>query len=407
MRKRGGLLVGLTKAQGVHPAPGLRGGHGGLTAAPGIHPAPFLAPQAREEALQAGEEGGEAKDGSLRFGDVGRTGDRGGRGSGGSQGEHEEEDGERAENAHERLLSGRRPGAGLHGRGARSRTQSSPERWRNPRNPRHGIAFEEETVGKEDGEDPDSQLAMVLFRYSRGWDQQELARAAGLAPSQVSVYDRGERPVPRKTLERMADAAGVPPALLDPVLRVIRSFRIAAEGRFREGRALEEVLLSRLTALVRMAVDVPLEVALDEETPPPGPWPPRAEDREEAEGLWRSLAAYTARQRRALVEEVAELRSWALCERVAAESRLAAPGEALELAELACLIAEKVPGPETWSLRLQGYAWAHIARARRAANDRPGAEEALRHARELWEAGAPGDPGLLEILPSPFPPGAG
>ncbi|HKV11855.1 MAG TPA: helix-turn-helix transcriptional regulator [Thermoanaerobaculia bacterium] len=252
-------------------------------------------------------------------------------------------------------------------------------------------------MGREDGEDPESQLAMVLFRYSRDWDQQELARAAGIAPSQVSVYDRGERPVPRKTLERMADAAGVPRVLLDPVLRVLRAFRIAAQGRFREGRALEEVLASRLTAIVRMTVDVALEAALEEETPPAGAsWPPRAEDREEAEGLWRSLEPYTARQRAALVEEVAELRSWALCERVAAESALAAPGEALALAELACLIAEKVPGPEPWSLRLQGYAWAHVAKARRAGNDLPGAGEALRRARELWEAGASGDPGLLE-----------
>ena len=251
-------------------------------------------------------------------------------------------------------------------------------------------------MGKEDVEDPDSQLAMVLFRYSRGWDQQELAQAAGIAPSQVSVYDRGERPVPRKTLERMADAAGVPRPLLDPVLRVLHSFRLAAQGRFREGKALEEVLVSRLTAIVRMSVDVALELAIEDETPLASPWPPRAEDREDAEGLWLSLEPYTAAQRAALVEEVEELRSWALCERVAAESALAAPREALELAELACLIAEKVPGPETWSLRLQGYAWAHMAHACRAGRDLAGAEEASRRARELWDAGAPGDPGLLD-----------
>ncbi|HSK75314.1 MAG TPA: helix-turn-helix domain-containing protein [Thermoanaerobaculia bacterium] len=248
----------------------------------------------------------------------------------------------------------------------------------------------------KDGKDPGSQLAMVLFRYTRGWDQQELARAAGIAPSQVSVYDRGERPVPRKTLERMADAAGVPRPLLDPILRVLRSFRIAAQGRFREGKALEEILASRWTAIVRMTVDVALEAALEDETPPASPWPPCAEDREDAEGLWRSLEPYTALQREALVEEVEELRSWALCERVAAESALAAPREAQKLAELACLIAENVPGPETWSLRLQGYAWAHLAQARRAGNDLPGAEEALRRARELWDAGAPGDPGLVD-----------
>lgn len=254
-------------------------------------------------------------------------------------------------------------------------------------------------MGKEDAEDPDSQLAMVLFRYSQGWDQQELARAAGIAPSQVSVYDRGERPVPRKVLERMADAAGVPLPLLDPVLRVIHSFRLAAQGRFHEGKALEEVLVSRLTALVRMSVEVAMEAALEGETPLASPWPPRAEDREEAEDLWLSLAPYTAVQRAALVEEVEELRSWALCEWVAVESAAVAPANparALELAELSCRIAERVPGPETWSLRLQGYAWAHVAHARRAGRDLAGAEEAQSRARELWDAGAPGDPGLLD-----------
>jgi hypothetical protein len=230
---------------------------------------------------------------------------------------------------------------------------------------------------KEDRDDPDSQLAMVLFRYS----------------------DWRERPAPRKVLERMADAANVPRPLLDPILRVIHSFRLAAEGRFHEGKALEEVLVSRLTAIVRMSVEVALESALAEDAPPFLTWPPRAEDREDGEELWLSLEPYTTTQRAALAEEVEELWSWALCERVAAKSAAVAgpdPAQALELAELACRIAERVPGPETWSLRLQGYAWAHVSNALSVRRDLTGAEEALRHARELWDAGAPGDPGLLD-----------
>ena len=59
------------------------------------------------------------------------------------------------------------------------------------------------------------------------------------------------------------------------------------------------------------------------------------------------------------------------------------------------LIAERMPGDRAWSLRLQGYAWAHVSNARRVCNDLPGAEEAIVRAWKLWEAGAPGDPGFL------------
>ena len=43
--------------------------------------------------------------------------------------------------------------------------------------------------------DPDARLAAVLLRYLHGWDQAEMARAARIAPSQVSVYNRGGRPL--------------------------------------------------------------------------------------------------------------------------------------------------------------------------------------------------------------------
>jgi tetratricopeptide (TPR) repeat protein len=102
--------------------------------------------------------------------------------------------------------------------------------------------------------------------------------------------------------------------------------------------------------------------------------------------------------RRKLVEDAQEFRSWALCELVCAESVKAAAddaGRAVELAELAVLIADLAPGEETWRWRLQGYAAAHLGNARRVRTDWPGAEEAFDRAAKLWQAGAPGDPGLL------------
>ncbi len=95
-----------------------------------------------------------------------------------------------------------------------------------------------------------------------------------------------------------------------------------------------------------------------------------------------------------LVEELEENWCGELIVRVAAESIRKAPNhaqEALELAELALLIAERIPG----GLQLQGYAWAHVSNARRACNDLSGAEEAIIRAGRLWEAGSPGKPGFL------------
>jgi transcriptional regulator with XRE-family HTH domain len=254
-----------------------------------------------------------------------------------------------------------------------------------------------------DKNDPDSRLAMVLLRYSKGWDQGDLARATRIAPSQLSVYDRGERSLPRDLLERIAAAADFPDFLLDPLLRSLRSFRAAAKGRWSADRAFADEVSAEILALLRLGTDAALAPRDTVDGPTRGV-PPKPEDRAEAEALWSTLEGCTPAERRMLVEELDEYQPWALCERVAAESRAAAPTDprkSMELAELALRIAELVPGDLAWRHRLQGYAWAHVAKARVACNDRPGADEAVVRAKQLWEAGATGDPGLLngEVVP--------
>jgi transcriptional regulator with XRE-family HTH domain len=242
----------------------------------------------------------------------------------------------------------------------------------------------------------DSRLAIILLRSLHGWDQKELAEAAQVAASQVSVYETGGRAAPREFLEKVAAAAGFPPYLLDPLLRFLRSFRIAAQRRSRADRALAEGAAAELMELFRLTVDTILEPLTQEEA---GDARPDVRDRELAAPLWTRLERRTAAERRLLVEEGKEYQSWSLCERVAAESAALAPkdpGKALELAELAVSIAERAPGEETWRSRLQGYAWGHMSQARRACGDLLGTEEALTRARKLWETGASGDPGLLD-----------
>ena len=259
-------------------------------------------------------------------------------------------------------------------------------------------------------EGPEARLAMILMRSIRSWDQAELARVARIAPSQISVYDRGERAIPREALERMAVAAGLPLPLLDPLLRSLRSFRAAIHGWSEmEGRMFDE-FSAKLIGFIGdgLKVVIPFAPVRDD---PFRDWsrPPRAEDRRDAAALWKRLARATPAQRNVLVDEAEEFQSWALCERVADESVAVAPAdprEALALAELACRIADLAPGSETWRRRLQGYAWAAVSHARRAGGDLDGAGEALSLARRHWKAGNPGDPGNPGLL-SPKDPNFG
>lgn len=242
-------------------------------------------------------------------------------------------------------------------------------------------------------EDQARSLAMVLLRHRRGWyEKQKLAQEAGFTPSQVSMWELGERPLSTEALERTAEATGFPPHLLDPLLRGLRSFLAASEGRSQPARALEDATSAELVAFLQECMDVLPARGLS-----PGRVP-SPDDREEAADLWERLERHDPELRRVLVEEAEEYQSWALCERVAAESLRAAddPRKSLKLAELALQIAGRVPGEQTWRWRLEGYALAHVASARRACGDLAGADRDLAEAKRLWEAGAPGDRGLLK-----------
>jgi tetratricopeptide (TPR) repeat protein len=254
-----------------------------------------------------------------------------------------------------------------------------------------------------DENDPASRLALTLFRESLLMEQGEFARKARIAPSQLSVYERGGRAAPREVLEKAAAAAGFPPELLDPLLWAIRSFRAAARGRSRADRVYADGATAELIALVREAADAILVSLSPAARAADSSRPFTAEA--EGETLWADLEPLTREERRMLVEELDEYRSVPLCVRVAAESLARAanrPGEALELAELVLLIAERFPE----DARLQGYAWTHVANGHRVCQDVPAARRALARARPLWEAGGAGEPGLLNPALLPWIEGA-
>ena len=192
---------------------------------------------------------------------------------------------------------------------------------------------------KRKKDNPAARLAMVLLRYSRGWwEQATFAEAAGFRRTQVSKWDRGDRPVPGYALERSADVTGFPRYLLGILLRALRSFLLAMQGRSRPRRALAEVSVLELIPLAAEALDLILE-PLDAEPPPHDP--------ETVEMLLERLKRRTETQRSFLVEHVEEFRHPALAGLAAEESRhLAAshPAESLGWAKLASRLAELAPG---------------------------------------------------------------
>jgi transcriptional regulator with XRE-family HTH domain len=241
---------------------------------------------------------------------------------------------------------------------------------------------------------PDLGIILTFLRSGQGWSQADLAKSAGVSLKALNDQERGRRTLTRERLEQLIALLGLPPAAIDATLDRLASNRAMARpplgsDPFTAPVAIE-AFAARFGTLASAFARTSLSMlTLEAET---------RVARQRAEALWDRLKKRTPAERQSLVKHGLKFRTWALCERVAAESIKEAPNhpkEALELAELALLIAERLPAGQAWSLRMQGYAWAHICNARRACNDLPGADEAIGHAWKLWEAGAPGDPGLL------------
>jgi transcriptional regulator with XRE-family HTH domain len=229
-------------------------------------------------------------------------------------------------------------------------------------------------------------LVLTTLRSSKGWSQKELGQAAGLPHGFISDYEVGRRPLTRPKLEELAALLGYAPEAIDILLFAIQFLR---EPEPPPGRPLSptreemEQIEWSLARAVRLSADVGREELVRgfRETG-------IQEDRARAEELWEILKPHTCADRRGLVERSKELRSWALCEKVCAESERAAAADAsraLDLADLALHIANHARGPEGWRSRLQGYAWAFVANARRVASDLPGADQAFGKAWKLWK----------------------
>ena len=110
--------------------------------------------------------------------------------------------------------------------------------------------------------------------------------------------------------------------------------------------------------------------------------------------LWDRLASYSQEKRLGIVRASHTFASWGLCELLCQKSERSAPrgaAEAIELAELAVLIADSLeddePAEARWLYQLRAYAWAHLANARKVAGNLIEAEAAFAMSDEWWKAG--------------------
>ncbi|MES1245062.1 MAG: helix-turn-helix transcriptional regulator [Acidobacteriota bacterium] len=240
---------------------------------------------------------------------------------------------------------------------------------------------------------PDLAIVLTFLREGQGWSQTELGRAADVNPNLINAYERGRKELRRSRLEHLISFMGLAPEAVDATLERLAANRASARtsGSPETQRLIEDAVarLGRLATEFGRAVLSTLAVAGI-----------ALQERAKAAQLWEILEKYDADQRIALVEEGPKFRTWAHSELVAAKSiemAPSSPAKALELAGLALRIAELCPFDDLLRQRAEGYAWFHVANARRAANDLRGSDTALATASRLWEAGAPGDPGFFNV----------
>lgn len=227
---------------------------------------------------------------------------------------------------------------------------------------------------------------LTLLREVQGWPQNELAVALGCSPTLVCDYEAGRKPLSRKRLDAIVAVLGFPSEAVDRTLTYlvgIRSLSPPEGGAARLGDSVEAVI-AQMTANAEAWGRSFLR--LDDHR--------RAQEaRHDARFLWERLKPLTPAQRRAKVDASQEFRTWALCELVCEKSIEAAADRAdcaLDLASLAVHVAERAPGQEEWRNRLQGYALAHLANARRVGGDLAAADKVFARAKKLWEAGRGG-----------------
>jgi transcriptional regulator with XRE-family HTH domain len=232
---------------------------------------------------------------------------------------------------------------------------------------------------------------LVHFLRSRArMTQLEFGKACRVDQAEISHYER-DKAVPEDVLRRMAKVARLEWHVVVHLRRLYEAV-LAAEERRQAVADAGPLNLAILEPALLAVTPYLIEDAMAEQEPRPP-----AEERREAAEVWAALERFPDPQRRWLIERsLRSGRSVALAACVCEASVHAAAHDvkvALELADLALFIAERVP--ESRRSGALGYCWGHTGNARRVATDYDGADAAFAKAWEFWQAGPATDAELL------------
>ncbi len=233
--------------------------------------------------------------------------------------------------------------------------------------------------------------ALRQIRENKGLTQGELATLLGLAPGTISDWERGDTTLRRSRLDRVAQSLGVAPQVVDALVEAHLLLHHDAHTELPVPLAHDVVSATwaTATAVGRTTRGFLLESALAAQA---------KADRCAAGQAWAKLKGATDLDRPFLIERVPGVATWALVERVAAESIAEAPDRpdiAMKLARLALRSAELAPVSDLLRGCLIGYAHAHIGNAHRVDGELRPAEAAFATARRFWPEGVAEPAGLL------------
>jgi transcriptional regulator with XRE-family HTH domain len=240
--------------------------------------------------------------------------------------------------------------------------------------------------------DPAVLRQVVIFLRSHAqMTQAQLGKAARVDQAEISRYELGYLAPSDEALRRIARVARIDWPLVVHLRQFFASL-LAWEARQAEAHAGEALDLAILEPALLAVAPYRIETRTSAL-----PRLPDEESREAAQ-IWEALEKHPISLRRRLIELSPRSGSWALalqaCE-ASLKSAVHDAAEALELAELALSIAERVARGESWRLRVEGYCWAYIGNARRVANDLAGADQAFVRAWDLWRLGVGSGPEML------------
>ncbi|HEV7667296.1 MAG TPA: helix-turn-helix domain-containing protein [Thermoanaerobaculia bacterium] len=229
------------------------------------------------------------------------------------------------------------------------------------------------------------------IREEQGLTQAALAALLHVAPGTISDWETGVTTLRPRHLDRIARTFRIAPQVVDAKVASHQLLRQAlrADLPIPITHELQASTWAAALSIGRTAHVSILDTVVAAQA---------ENDRAAAARTWAKLQGAAETRRHFLIERTPGLATWALVERLAAESIEEAPDRpdtAMKLARLALRSAELAPVSEALRGCLLGYSHAHIGNAHRVAAELRASEADFVIAREWWPEGVTAPAGLL------------